>query len=194
MSKTKEMLREREQAFENQYFAKEDQRLLDQIRDERAHLAEKQALAESTGISEEALLDKLIALGIGTGTWAALLLVPLIEVAWADAKTGALDEREVRAVLAAAEAQGARKGGAGYALIGRWLEKRPDPGLLEAWGEYIVTLCADMSPTERWALRDEIVGRVLKVAEAAGGILGTFGKVSADQKRMIAELQKAFEV
>jgi len=194
MSKTKEILREREQAFENQYFAKEDQRLLDQIREERAHMAEKQALTEATGISEDALLDKLIALGIGTGTWAALLLVPLIEVAWADAKTGALDEREVRAVLAAAEAQGARKGGAGYALIGRWLEKRPDPGLLEAWGEYIVTLCADMSPTERWALRDEIVGRALKVAEAAGGILGTFGKVSADQKRMIAELQKAFEV
>ena len=192
MSNTKEVLRDREKALENQYFAKEEQRLLEKIREQRAHLAEKQALADATGLTDDVLLQKLVDLGIETSTWAALLLVPLVEVAWADAGSGGLDDREVLAVLAAAEAQGARKGEPGHELIERWLEKRPDPGLLEAWGEYIVTLCADLTPTERRALRDEILGRVLKVAEAAGGLLGTFGKVSSEEKRMIAELEKAF--
>jgi hypothetical protein len=189
---TRDGLREREKALENKYFADEEKRLLAKLRKERSHLAEKDALAEVTGLSDDALLDKLVELGIGIDTWAALQIIPLVEVAWTDARPEGLDEREVRAVLAATEAEGASKDSPVYDLVRHWLGTRPNPQLLVLWGEYIVALCADMNATEREALRNEMVGRVRKVAEAAGGFLG-FGNLSAGEKKLIAELEKAFE-
>jgi uncharacterized protein YhaN len=189
---TRDALREREKALENKYFADEEKRLLEKMRAERAHLSEKDALAEVTGISDEALLTKLVELGIGVDTWAAMQIIPLVEMAWTDARAEGLDEREVRAVLAATEAEGAAKGSPVYELVKRWLATRPDPQLLVLWGEYMVALCANMTPTEREALRNEMVGRVRKVAEAAGGFLG-FGNLSAGEKKLIRELEKAFD-
>ena len=52
-------------------------------------------------------------------------------------------------------------------------------------------LAAQLSPSQRTALRAELVERARHVAEAAGGFLG-LGSVSEAEKQVIAELEKPF--
>jgi hypothetical protein len=115
--------------------------------------------------------------------------VPLVEVAWAD---GELAEKERRAVLSAAEANGVAEGSAGYELLESWLATRPGPELLRAWGEYMVALCAELDEGARRALERQILGRARAVAESAGGILGVVNKVSSREKALLAEIEKPF--
>ncbi len=185
----KKILADREKALEELFFEKENRKLLERIRAEAEQVSAKQGLAELTGIRDEALLEKLVQLGIRPGKWAAVALIPLVEVAWAD---GAVEERERRAVLSAAEANGVTKGGAAYELLEQWLAARPDAAYLQAWGEYTVDLCAQLGEAERAALKQEILGRARQVAEAAGGILGLGNKISEAEQRALDELEKAF--
>lgn len=68
------------------------------------------------------MLDKLAGLNIPSETLAAISLVPLVMVAWAD---GGIDQKERAAVLSAAAEEGLAKGGASYELLGEWLAERP---------------------------------------------------------------------
>jgi hypothetical protein len=186
----KKFLADREKALEELFFEKENRRLIERIQAEEARLAAKQGLAELTGISDEALLNRLVQLEIRPGTWAAMALIPLVEVAWA---SGHVEEKERRAVLSAAEANGVMKGSAGGELLEQWLAQRPDPAYLEAWGQYIVELAAELSTGEREALKHEILGRARRIAEAAGGLLGFGRRIDDDERRVLEELAKAFE-
>ena len=94
-----EFLGDRKKALEESFFAKENQRLLERMREEKRKLAAKDALAGASRIQDDALLDRLVELEIGPDTWTALSLIPLVEVAWAD---GVLEARERRAILEAA--------------------------------------------------------------------------------------------
>jgi hypothetical protein len=62
-----------------------------------------EGLADASGISDQAVLRKLAGLGIRADTLAALTLIPLIEVAWADGK---MNPREREAVLSGARSTG----------------------------------------------------------------------------------------
>ena len=186
----KKILADREKALEELFFEKENRKLVERMRAEAEQVAAKQGLAELTGIQDHLLLDRLVQLGIQPRKWAAMALIPLVEVAWAD---GCVEERERRAVLSATEANGITKGSAAYELLEQWLAKRPDTAFLQAWGEYIVDLCAELGEAERAALQQEILGRARQVAEAAGGILGLGNKVSEAEQRALDELEKAFD-
>ena len=149
----------------------------------------RQGLAEVSGIDDAAVLAKLAELDIEAGTWAAISLIPLVEVAWADGK---IDEKERDAVLSAAEANGILRGSAAFELLESWLSRRPDARLLEAWGEYIVGLCAKLGDGEKAAVKEKVVGRARAVAEAAGGFLGLGSKVSKEENAVLESLARAF--
>jgi hypothetical protein len=185
----REFLGDRKKALEDSFFAKENQKLLDKMRAEQHKKEAKAGLAEVAGISDESVLEKLASMGIEPDTWAALSLVPLVEVAWAD---GSLDPKERRAVLSAAEANGVEPGSASAALLESWLHQRPGPELISAWGEYMVVVCAGLEEGQRKTLRREIVGRARSVAEAAGGILGLLNRISSEEEAVLAELEKPF--
>lgn len=187
---SKRFLGTREKALEEAFFEKENRRLIDRLRAEQEELSAKEGLARISGIGDEALLDKLVELSISEDTWAALSLVPLVEVAWSDAK---LESRERREVLSAAEASGVVKGSPSYALLEAWLEKRPGPALLEAWGATMSELCRALGEADRKALRNQVMARARKVAEAHWGILGILNRVPPESKRALAELEKAFD-
>ncbi len=185
----REFLGDRKKALEDSFFAKQNQKLLEKMRAEQHRKEAKASLAEVAGIADDATLEKLVGMGIEANTWAALSLVPLVEVAWADA---VLDPKERRAVLAAAETNGVAAGSASAELLEAWLRERPGPELLAAWGEYMVAVCAGLDEREREALRKEILGRARSVAEAAGGILGLLNRVSSQEEAVLAELEKPF--
>ena len=184
----REFLGDRKKALEDSFFAKQNQRLLEKMRAEQQKKETLEALRQTAEISDAEVLGRLVDLGIGADTWAALSLVPLVEVAWAD---GVLDPKERRAVLSGAEAHGVAAGSPSHQLLESWLERRPGPELLQAWGEYMVGVAGALSEPERKALRKQILGRARAVAESAGGFLG-LKKVSVEDERVLAELEKAF--
>jgi DnaJ-domain-containing protein 1 len=120
---------ERERALEDAFFARHDQALLQRLRAADNEKSRRQALAATAGISDEALLDRLMALNLNPGTLVAMAFAPLVLVAWAD---GALDTREKEAVLAGAREAGLEQHPESRQLLDEWLRKPPPRGLADA--------------------------------------------------------------
>ena len=182
------ILDERRQALEEAFFRKESERLRLRLHEERERREARDALGRQCGLSDATLLDRLVVLGIRADTVEALVLVPLVEVAWAD---GEMDPRERNAVLRAAASVGIAKGSPGYALLESWTEERPSPDLLESWRAYIATLGRALSADHRWHLEEQVMGKARAVAKAAGGFLG-IARVSKEEEAVLAELEAAF--
>jgi hypothetical protein len=185
---TSRALDEKRAALEEAFFRKQDEPLHARLRAERERREARDALGREAGLSDATLVDRLVALGIRADTVEALVLVPLVEVAWAD---GTMDPREREAVLRAAASVGIAKDSPGYDLLEAWTHQRPAPELLESWRSYIRTLGAELSADHRWHLEEQVMGKARAVAEAAGGFLG-LAKVSKSEEAVLAALEAAF--
>ena len=177
-------------ALEEEFFAKHNAKLLEKLRREASLRKEKEALSQTSGITDEEVLEGLIASNISSETLAALSLIPLIEVAWSD---GHLDDRERKAILAAAEADGIAAESDAHQLLENWLRNRPGERMLSVWSQYVSALCQKLGAEARRSLCQELMGRAGHVAKAAGGFAGLVGMVSRNEKAMLARLEKAFE-
>ena len=184
------VLRDRGKALENEFFRKESEEQRRKLREKETRAEHREALKQVAVVTDDATIDRILDLGITAVTWAAVSLVPLVEVAWAN---GQVDEQERRSVLAAAEANGLTPGSPSHEILDGWLAHRPDGRLMEAWSAYIAMLGAELSPGEKHALRDELMGRARHVAEAAGGFLGMGSKISSEERVVLEALEKAFE-
>ena len=96
----KDPFEERRKSFEEQYFQKKDAQLVDRLKAVFHKKIDKEAIRQTTGITDERLLDDLVEMGLNGELISAFKLYPLVEVAWADGK---VDRREIRAVLDAAK-------------------------------------------------------------------------------------------
>ena len=135
-----EILRDRGQSFEDEFFRREDQRLMERLSELKAVEATGEALGKASGITNPAVLEKLMELGIRAETIAALSIVPLVEVAWAD---GPLDAKERRAIVERAAVDCDSTAGA---LLEAWLDRRPDPKLLIAWTHLVQAMSEQLGP------------------------------------------------
>ena len=79
-------LEERGRALENQFFDKENKAKLAAMKSKLEGQQTREELRKASGMTDEAVLDKLVSLGLRGNTIAALSLVPLIYVAWADCR------------------------------------------------------------------------------------------------------------
>ncbi|PKN68704.1 MAG: hypothetical protein CVU54_13815 [Deltaproteobacteria bacterium HGW-Deltaproteobacteria-12] len=174
--------------LEEQFFLKENLKLKEKHRAMQQLKETKEALAAASGIADDQVLEKLIALEIRPETIASISLVPLIEVAWAD---GTIDQKEKEAILSAVGKFGWTPDSVNYELIDQWLKKKPEASLLKAWKHYVEALCRKMTDEEVNNFKKEIMEHVIIVAEAAGGFIG-FGKISAEERNMITALEQAF--
>jgi hypothetical protein len=185
---SKDVLGERRKSLEEAFFAKQDAKLVAQLRAEKEKQLAVAALRDASKIEDPQLLEKLVDLGIDARSWTALALVPLVEVAWAD---GSVEPKEREAILAAAREHGVEPGSPGEALLESFLATRPDPSVFASWGSYVTELAASFAPDVREAMRARLVERARKVAKAAGGMLG-MAAISDAEKRVIAALEKPF--
>ena len=183
------VLRDREKALEDQFFQKHNEELKQKLRDKQNRDKLQDELSRIKVFANEATLDRMIELGLNVDTWAAVSLVPLVEVAWA---SGKVEAKERTAVLTAAEANGILPGSPSHQLLTSWLEAKPDARLVETWAGYVEQLCAQIPPAQQHALREELIGRARHVAEAAGGFLGLGNKVSPAEEAALEKLGKAF--
>jgi hypothetical protein len=184
-----DFLEDRRRALEEAFFAKHNEMLRRRLQEAGEAASRRQEIAAATGITDDAVLDKLADLHLGGDTLAALSLVPLVLVAWAD---GGIDDREQAAILSAAAGAGLDRRGASYELLDQWLAKPPPADLLATWKAYIGAISGTMDDTARRALKDELLGRARAVAEAAGGLLGLGRKVSPTEDAMLKQLEGAF--
>ena len=184
-----EFLGDRKRALEEEFFRKQENALLNQLRAAQAKESAQEALAAATGVRDSAVLHKLNSLGITSDTFLALGLVPLIAIAWAD---GTLDDRERRAVIASLDTAGIGADSPAGQLVRSWLSSPPPASMLEVWSSYASALAPALSPTERNNLRDSVLGRARAVAEAAGGFLGVGNRVSKAEEELLQRLARAF--
>ena len=182
-------LEERGKALEEAFFAKKNKELLERIRQDLDAKERRILLKAVTGISEDDMLDRIIATGVDAKSLAAISLAPLIFVAWAD---GNVDAKEREAIVLGAKASGIEPDSAAGQLIDGWLSEEPDESLLATWTEYTHTMCENLQAGDQVRLQDQVMGRSRKVAEAAGGFLG-LGSISAKEQEVLASLKKAFE-
>jgi hypothetical protein len=180
------VLSERGRTLEEEFFRKEEAKILERMRAAKRAALTREELRRATGIADEAALDRLAALGLSSATLSALALVPLVEVAWA---TGGVDANERKAVLQAAADSGLDA--AGQDLLASWLSHAPDRALLEAWKSYVSTIARELTVPQRELLKSELLGRARKVAASSGGVLG-LGKISKQEEAVLKELAQAF--
>lgn len=170
-------------------FFEQDQHLRKAFRERMERLERREQLVQVAGIRDEAVLDRLIELDITAESLAALELVPLVSVAWAD---GGIQAEERQVIIALAKAAGIEPQDGRYPLLEHWLKKRPGPQMLEAWKQYVQDLRRRMDSKEAEQLRRQLLDRAQSVARAAGGFLGFGDKMSAAERSMLAELEQAF--
>lgn len=175
-------------SLEDAFFLEQDRQLIARKIELRKMAETKEALAAASGIKNQTVLQRLVELNVRPETLAAMAVVPLVEVVWAD---GSIDEEERKIVLNHASVQGIAAGSIEYELLERWLTHRPEPTLFQAWQHYVKGLCEQMPPHERVSLKQELLHFVRDAAQASGGVLG-FGAISAEEKNVISQLESSF--
>lgn len=181
-------LNDEARSLEDSFFLQQDQKIIEQLRQMQKMQQSKETLRAVSGISNEQVLEKLVQLDIQPQILAALVVIPLVQVAWAD---GEVDEAERKAVLSMIEKHGIQDGSVEHELLESWLSHRPEAKLFEAWTHYIAGLCKEISTDECTALRDALLRDVQMVAESSGGFFG-MGTVSKAEKDMLSRLRTAF--
>ena len=180
----------REETLENRFFHKMDQELIQKIRETEEAQHGREELAKVTGIGDAEVIQELIENGIRAESLVALSLVPLIFVADAD---HVLEDKEIDAILDAAIDAGLEPESASHQLLLTWLEREPDPELLEAWRHYIQALVHVLPKEQIAQMQADILARCRQVAQSAGGFLGR-GSISSQEKGMLSHIESAFVV
>jgi len=182
-------LEERGRALEDAFFREQDEKNMEALRLKLDASESREQLRIESGIKDDVALDQLVKLGVTKKSLAAMSMVPLLRVAWADGK---MDNNERDALLQAAQAKGIAPTSATGKLLAGWLTTKPDESLYQAWHAYIQVLIAPMAPAQREALKEHLVDFARLVAEAAGGFLG-LATVSKAEEEALAAIGAAFE-
>ncbi len=185
---TDDVFAKRAKTLEDAFFAKRDQELLERLRNEDTGKAVKEQLASVSGINDDAVLNHLVAHGVSPAAFAAVSLVPLVLVAWADDFVQVPERKEI---LNMASKEGIREGDPAYKLLESWMHEKPDDGLLADWKAYIDALKRTFAPPSMEELRDRVISRAQRVARAAGGFYGVTS-ISDTEKTILAEMDAAF--
>ena len=182
-------LDDRRRALEDSFFAARNEELLAALKKKVKNEAQLNLLAEASGIIETRVLGKISDVDIRAETITALSLVPLVEVAWAN---GFVEDKEIAAVMKAAEKSGIVPDSPSHKLLKDWLKHKPEPAMYEAWKDYVQALHRKMTPEAFGHLKTDIMHRAHDVAASTGGFLG-IGSVSKSEQKKLAELEAVFE-
>jgi hypothetical protein len=184
--KDEQLMKKQAKDLEETFFAKENERLLRELR-EKAKLDERRkALQAVVKVKDAAIIEHLLELGVGPESVLAVTLVPLAAVSWAD---GHMDDKERKAILQAASERGIQPGSANYTMLEVWLKEKPSQKLMDAWKKYARGIWEQLTEEERVLMRVSIVERAREIAEAAGGVLGV-ASISPKEKALLEELER----
>ena len=184
----KGFLGDREKAMEADYFRKENEKLLEKLR-QGAKLDDiAKALADKLQVDNQELLGRVRDLGVTLETAPALFLTPLVQVAWAE---GSVGNREREAVLRLARERDVQEDSPAYAQLVEWLKVRPSDALFDAGLEVIKYGFAVLPPKEMEERIIRLIDACHDVAAASGTelarLLGLGDGVSRVEAHMLDE-------
>ena len=180
---------ERGTSLEEEFFARQNAKLKEKLKEKLERDQAREALTAAYPNLGPALTERFLDHGMDVEAVAALGLVPLVMVAWAD---GEVSEKERAAVLTAVGERGLA-GTKSHAMLGEWLRERPSPQVVEHWRHYVAAASRDLSPPEREQLRSGVLRLAEDVAKATGGFLGLGSKISKQEQAVLDEISRAFE-
>ena len=143
----------------------------------------------------EKLKERLAKLGLNEQNYNALVLLPLIQVAWADGK---IQSSEKRLIMRIATENGLLDGG-GQDVVSEWIENRPTDDELRLGARTLVSLA-------RLAEEDQTASSVTietlqdlldfshQVARAAGGMFGLAEPITRAELQCLTEVGAALQV
>jgi len=179
----KDIFAERGRSLEEEYFRKKDRELVEKMRRVAAATDARAEMAKRTGLTDPEMLQELETLGFTPETVVLLPLVPVVQVAWAE---GGVTPAERSVIVRLARARGIQEGGAADRQLADWLDRRP--------GEHVFTHAMRLIramldvPGHGDLSADDLVQYCESIAEASGGILGFIGRVSAEERQLLATL------
>ena len=173
-------------ALEESFFAEENQKLLEQFRAKQDRSDHIKQMTETFSYIDETYAGKLFDSGIKVETLAAVSLLPLVQVAWAD---GEMDAKESDALKKAASESGLK--GDGMKLMDQWIASKPSADMFGTWTQYIKGLKTDMNGQDYNALQSKVMDQVKNVAQSAGGFMG-LKSVSSEEQEMIEKIEGVF--
>ncbi len=182
---SRDIFKDRERGFEEEFFLKQNTKLIEKIR-ERARLEEiAHALADKLQVDNPELLLRIIDLGVTRDTGSAFLAAPLVQVAWAGGK---VTDQERETLLRLAAARGIEQGSVAHAKLLEWLDVRPSDQFFETAVEALRVGLSVLPASEREERVNGILENCKKVAEASGGLarkLGLGSGVSHEEESLL---------
>ena len=170
---------DRRRGLEAEYFHKQEQQLIEKLR-------LRYQLTKVTGITDEDLLRDLDELGYTRETVMLLYLVPLVEVAWAEAGVA---EEERSLILEAARLRGLDEASAAHKELTQWLKHRPPEEFFEKTLRLIRAVLQTLPPEEREHETQDISAYCIRIAKASHsfGFLTT-GHISAEERQILERI------
>jgi hypothetical protein len=184
-----EFMGDRRRVQEEEYFRRKEQELIEKLQQRGREEATRREMAQRTGVADEGILKNLQELGFTPDTVMLLHLVPLLQMAWAE---GGVSDRERDLIVEAARAHGIEKGSAADQQLTTWLAQRPSDALFERALGAVAAILQARTSDERESSQRDLVSRLTSIASASGGILG-FGKVSAEEQRVLTRVSEEIE-
>jgi len=183
-------LKAREKAFEDMFFRKKNEELIEAMRARKTRDEQFAALASVLGVDGTTLIDPLLDLGLRGANVTALVLAPLVAVAWADRT---LDDHDRRVILKAEDDFDIDPESEAGQILGNWLDHRPHESLIDVWSAYVVELCRVLGPEERVRLRNDIVSRTRRIARAVEKSFLRGSGPTEEEAAVLAQVEAAFE-
>ena len=141
-------------------------------------------------MTEDGLRDELAALGIPEEHWRLVVLLPLIQVAWADDR---IQDAERARILEIAESHGVLEG-EGTRILGDWLTTPPSAATLKRARKLIVALVnrhRGLGSDLPIGLIGEVRAQCEEIAESAGGLLGLMWTVDPREATALDEIRRS---
>ena len=178
----------RRDAFESEYFHNKDVQLVEKLKGVFNRKLDREALRKATGISNDEVIDRLLAVNAKGELLLAFRLYPLVEMAWAD---GVADQKECDAVIAAAMKMGVGPNSEALSALKAWLKRGPAPDGRVAWYAFAAELRKTLNPQELEKFRQDLIEGAKAVAKASGGIMGVMFEISATEHAVLNKISEA---
>lgn len=179
----KDIFAERGRSLEEEYFRKKDKELIEKMRRAAAATEARAEMGKKTGLTDPEMLQELETLGFTPETVVLLPLVPVVQVAWVE---GGVTPAERSLIVTLARTRGVQEGGAADRQLSDWLDRRPGGHVFTHATRLIRAMLA--APGHGDLTADDLVKYCESIAEASGGILGIIGRVSAEERQLLATL------
>lgn len=181
----KDIFAVRKSGLEEEYFRRKEQELVEQLQRRAQMEAERQQMAEASGIADDEILTTLQELGYTRETVELLHLVPLVQVAWA---SGSVTLRERELVLKMAELRGVQKDGSTWQQLTKWLDVRPSEEFFQNTLRAINYLLWALPDRERILSRTSLISFCLRIATTSGGFLGMSNRISEGEREALDQI------